>query len=60
MEASAKQDGRNMIMVIAPHKSSKARGQRTRDGEPTDIGPGAVDESDAGDAPEQGETPGAA
>ena len=60
VEASAKQDGRNMIMVIAPHKSSKARGQRTRDGEPTDIGPGAVDESDAGDAPEQGETPGAA
>jgi translation initiation factor IF-3 len=60
VESSAKQDGRNMIMVIAPHKSSKARGQRTRDDEPTDIGPGAVDESDAGDAPEQGETPGAA
>ena len=31
VEASAKQDGRNMIMVIAPHKSSKARGQRARE-----------------------------
>ena len=60
VEASAKQDGRNMIMVIAPHKSSKARGQRARDGEPTDIGPGAANEPDAGNAPEQGETPGAA
>ena len=60
VEASAKQDGRNMIMVIAPHKSSKARGQRARDDEPMDIGPGADSEPDAGNAPEPGETPGAA
>jgi translation initiation factor IF-3 len=59
VEASAKQDGRNMIMVIAPHKSSKSRGQRTRDGEPTDIGP-AAGGPDAGNEPEPGETPGAA
>jgi translation initiation factor IF-3 len=39
VEASAKQDGRNMIMVIAPHKASKpARGAgRARDGEADDA-----------------------
>jgi translation initiation factor IF-3 len=30
VEASAKQDGRNMIMVIAPHKTARGRG-RSRD-----------------------------
>ena len=30
MEASAKQDGRNMIMVIAPHKTIKAAGRGSR------------------------------
>jgi translation initiation factor IF-3 len=35
VEASAKQDGRNMIMVIAPHKTSKPTrgGGRSREGE---------------------------
>ncbi len=43
VEASAKQDGRNMIMVIAPHKTARPGrpGARARDGE-SDVE--AVDE----------------
>jgi translation initiation factor IF-3 len=39
VEASAKQDGRNMIMVIAPHKASKPGrgGQKPREGESEDA-----------------------
>jgi translation initiation factor IF-3 len=33
VESSAKQDGRNMIMVIAPHKASKPARGRSRDDE---------------------------
>jgi translation initiation factor IF-3 len=42
VESSAKQDGRNMIMVIAPHRTGKPSrpGGKPRDGEP--------DETDAG------------
>ena len=44
VEAQAKQDGRNMIMVIAPHRSVKAtalRGDAAEADEPTnDAGPG--------------------
>ena len=49
VEASAKQDGRNMIMVIAPHKTGKpSRGAgRSREGEPDDL-----DEGGAEGAPE--------
>jgi translation initiation factor IF-3 len=35
VEAAAKQDGRNMIMVLAPHRATKAaRGPKGRDAEP--------------------------
>jgi translation initiation factor IF-3 len=39
VEASAKQDGRNMIMVIAPHKTLKTTRGKSRDDEPDDLGP---------------------
>src|SRR5512138_988867 len=45
VEASAKQDGRNMIMVIAPHKTGKpSRGAgRSREGEPDDLDEGGAE-----------------
>jgi translation initiation factor IF-3 len=33
VESSAKQDGRNMIMVLAPHKNIKAAKPKTKDSE---------------------------
>jgi translation initiation factor IF-3 len=49
VESSAKQDGRNMIMVIAPHRTGKpGRGPKPRDGE-ADAEPELGDEQ----APEQ-------
>ena len=56
VESSAKQDGRNMIMVIAPHKSLKpTRGKSREDGEsdeldgaPEEVGP---DETAEGSSP---------
>jgi translation initiation factor IF-3 len=41
VEAAAKQDGRNMIMVIAPHRSIKTGrgGGRPREEEPAQVGP---------------------
>jgi translation initiation factor IF-3 len=55
VEAAPKQDGRNMIMVIAPHKASKpARGgPKLRDGEPDEFGTDVITaepEQDAGPA----------
>jgi translation initiation factor IF-3 len=49
VEAAAKQDGRNMIMVIAPHRATKAArtGQKSRDAEP-----GAAGETGGGAAAE--------
>jgi len=39
VEASAKQDGRNMIMVIAPHKTARVRGRsRDDDGAEPELG----------------------
>ena len=38
VEASAKQDGRNMIMVIAPHKPGKSSKRGARDDEPEELG----------------------
>ncbi len=32
VETPAKQDGRNMTMVVAPHKNAKTRGQAKQDG----------------------------
>jgi len=45
VEASAKQDGRNMIMVIAPHKTGKpSRGAgRSREGEPDELDEGGAE-----------------
>jgi translation initiation factor IF-3 len=61
VEASAKQDGRNMIMVIAPHKATKPnRGQKAHGDDATDTGPDADLGLDSGIGPDQGETPGAA
>src|SRR5258705_11062524 len=37
VESSAKQDGRNMIMVIAPHKSLKPTRGKTRDDESDEL-----------------------
>jgi translation initiation factor IF-3 len=34
VESSPKQDGRNMIMVVAPHRSTKARVSRVSDPQP--------------------------
>ena len=50
VEAAPKQDGRNMIMVIAPHRATKpARGgQKPREGEPDETGPDVGAEPDAG------------
>src|SRR5689334_19280980 len=49
VEAAPKLDGRNMIMVIAPHRASKtsARGGKARDesDEPNGAGPDAADGS---------------
>ncbi|PWV72419.1 bacterial translation initiation factor 3 (bIF-3) [Prauserella marina] len=33
IEASAKQDGRNMIMVLAPHKNAKAKSKTAKEAE---------------------------
>jgi len=61
VEASAKQDGRNMIMVIAPHKATKPnRGQKAQGDESTELGGDGELGLDAGVTPEQSETPGAA
>jgi translation initiation factor IF-3 len=47
VESAPKQDGRNMIMVIAPHKASKpARGgTKLRDGESDEFSPESIAES---------------
>ncbi len=54
VEAAPKQDGRNMIMVIAPHKASKpARGgTKLREGEPDESLDGGA-EPEAGTAEQQ-------
>jgi translation initiation factor IF-3 len=57
VEAAPKLDGRNMIMVIAPHRASKASGrsgQRSReDGEnPNPASPDVVDEAGEDEADE--------
>jgi translation initiation factor IF-3 len=58
VESSAKQDGRNMIMVIAPHKATRPnRGQKTRDGDPSELNGDHGDVTDLGVAPETGAGP---
>jgi translation initiation factor IF-3 len=59
VEASAKQDGRNMIMVIAPHKPGKSSKRGARDDEPDDLGELAGG-PDLGPAEPGQATPGAA
>jgi translation initiation factor IF-3 len=55
VESSAKQDGRNMIMVIAPHKSLKPTRGKTRDDDESDELDGAPevgpDETGQGSSP---------
>jgi translation initiation factor IF-3 len=46
VESQAKQDGRNMIMVIAPHRNAKTAAARTA---PSDEAGGAAAQPDAGD-----------
>ncbi len=55
VEAAPKQDGRNMIMVIAPHKASKpARGgTKLHEDVPDEAGLDAVAEPEAGTAEQQ-------
>ena len=57
VEAAPKQDGRNMIMVIAPHKASKpARGShKPREGESDGSTPAAEAAPEAGTEPSPGE-----
>jgi translation initiation factor IF-3 len=55
VESSAKQDGRNMIMVLAPHRNVKAAATAAREGKAeggTDAADGTVPEGEAVPVPE--------
>lgn len=57
VEAAPKQDGRNMIMVLAPHRATKAAATAARSGAPREREAGAA-EAPAAEEAEPAGTPG--
>ena len=47
VETSAKQDGRNMTMVLAPHRGAKTRARAAQQAERTSEAPAAPDDSNS-------------